>query len=238
MSPPAENASPAPVRTSARTSGSAPELGEHERQLPEERGGHGVLLLGPVHPDHGHGISALDAENLELDHVPPSRRLSRKTSLTVERLVEKYSGALQADPARRRHGRSCGTAGRSGSAACSCAGSRLRSSRPSRARAGATSASTRSSPRSTSTCSSPAEPWRRCTPGTSASSSSASRPRSGGPSQPVRSRPSSTASSSSSPGCGLRSPGSRSCRRAGRADRISSPSSGCRTSPARTRASS
>ena len=48
------------------------QLGEHERQLPEERGGHGVLLLGPVHPDHGHGISALDAENLELH---PSLRL-------------------------------------------------------------------------------------------------------------------------------------------------------------------
>ena len=51
----------------------AAEAVEHERQLAEERRVHGVLLLGPVDPDDGHGISALDAENLELAHVPPSR---------------------------------------------------------------------------------------------------------------------------------------------------------------------
>ena len=88
----------------------APRLGEHERQLAEERRGHGVLLLGPVHPDDGHGLSALDAENLELASRPSVSSLWRKTSLTVERLVEKYSGALQADPARRRHGPRAATA--------------------------------------------------------------------------------------------------------------------------------
>ena len=50
----------------------AAEAVEHVRQLAEERRIHRVLLLGPVDPDDGDRVSALDAENLELAHVPPS----------------------------------------------------------------------------------------------------------------------------------------------------------------------
>ena len=74
-------------------------------------------------------------------------------------------------------------------------------------RGAAAFASTRFSPRSTSSCSSPAGLWPRCTPGTSASSSSDLRPPSAGPSPPVRCEPSSTASSSSSRDCGRPAPG-------------------------------
>ena len=50
----------------------AAEAVEHLRELAEERRIHRVLLLGPVDPDDGDRVSALDAENLELAHVPPS----------------------------------------------------------------------------------------------------------------------------------------------------------------------